>query len=130
MFCGTLTMVPLSTLPRSIICLPLLSLPLREILLQAPINSSYLVKGGGQIVLTATNGFTFTLLDAILVVKFLDDRCNVHDLTYVDTIVASCLLFCRLYKLVPMANVWKMWYVQLYICKLQLQNFGMHNLVI
>ena len=81
-------------------------------------NSSYPIKGVGQIVLTAANGSTFTLSDALyvlgikknllsifalakigLVVKFVDDRCIVHDLTYGDTIVASGLLFCGLYKL-------------------------------
>ena len=30
------------------------------------------------------------------VVKFVDDRCTVHDLTYGDTIIASGMLFCGL----------------------------------
>ena len=65
-------------------------------------NSSYPVGGVGQI------GSTFTLYDALyvpgikknllsvsalakigLVVKFVDDRCIVHDLAYGDIIVAS-----------------------------------------
>ena len=81
-------------------------------------NSSYPIKEVGQIVLTTTNGSTFTLLGALyvpgikknllsifalakigLVVRFVDDRCNVHDLTDGDTIAASSLLFCGLYKL-------------------------------
>ena len=61
-------------------------------------NSSYPVKGVGQIVLTVANGIPFTLRDALYVprikknllsvsalvrdglVKFVDDRCIVHDL--------------------------------------------------
>ncbi|WP_165303590.1 DDE-type integrase/transposase/recombinase, partial [Enterobacter cloacae complex sp. CH23B] len=81
-------------------------------------NDSYLVQGVGKIVLTATNGSSFTLVDALyvpgikknllsvsalarlgLVVKFVDDRCTVHDLSFGDEIVTSGL-FCRgLYKL-------------------------------
>ena len=76
-------------------------------------NSSYPVKGVGQNVLTAANGSTFTLYDALyvpgikknllsvsafakigLIVKFVDDRCTVHDLSSGDTIIASGLL-CR-----------------------------------
>ena len=71
-------------------------------------NSLYPIEGVGQIVLIATNGTTFTLYDALyvtgikknllsvfalakigLVVKFVDDRCTVHDLSYGDIIVAS-----------------------------------------
>ena len=74
-------------------------------------NSSYPVKGVGQIVLSAANGSTFTLHDVLYVpgikknllsvsalakigfiVKFVDDRCTVHDLSSGDTIVASGLL--------------------------------------
>ena len=57
--CGTLTAVPLSTLPRSVICSLLLSLTLWEILLHAPITPHISVKGVGQIVLTTTNGKYF-----------------------------------------------------------------------
>ena len=81
-------------------------------------NSSYLVKGVGQIVLTTTNGSTFTLHDALyvprikrnllsvsafakigLIVKFVDDRCTVHDLSFGNTIAACGLLCQGLYKL-------------------------------
>ena len=68
--------------------------------------------------LNAANGSTFTLYDALyvpgikknllsvsalakigLVVKFVDDRCTVHDLSYGDIIVASGTLCRGLYKL-------------------------------
>ena len=81
-------------------------------------NSSYLVKGVGQIALAATNDNAFTLKDALyvprikknllsifaltrvdLVIKFVDDRCTVHDLSDGDTIVASGSLCRGLYKL-------------------------------
>ena len=79
-------------------------------------NSSYLVEGFGEIVLNAANGSTFTLFDALdelkknllsvsalakigLVVKFVDDRCIVHDLSCGDNIVASGTLCRGLYKL-------------------------------
>ncbi|MCO5579467.1 hypothetical protein L7F22_033322 [Adiantum nelumboides] len=81
-------------------------------------NASYPVKGVGKIVLTAANGSSFTLVDALyvlgikknllsvsalaslgLVVKFVDDRCTVHDLNFGDEIVASGILCCGLYKL-------------------------------
>ena len=71
-------------------------------------NSSYPVKGVGQIVLAAANDNAFTLRDVLyvpgikknllsvfaltrvgLVVEFVDDRCIVHDLSDGDTIVAS-----------------------------------------
>ena len=71
-------------------------------------NSSYPIEGVGQIVLNTANGSTFTLYDVLyvpgikknllsvfalakigLVVKFVDDRCTVHDLSYGDIIVAS-----------------------------------------
>ena len=71
-------------------------------------NSSYLVKGVGQIVLVVANDNAFTLRDVLyvpgikknllslsalitrvgLVVKFVDDRCTIHDLSDGDTIVA------------------------------------------
>ena len=81
-------------------------------------NSSYPVKGVGTIVLTAANGSAFTLKDALyvpgikknllsvfaltrvgLVVKFVDDKCTIHDLISGDTIVASGSLSRGLYKL-------------------------------
>ena len=81
-------------------------------------NSSYPIEGVGQIVLNAANGSTFTLYDALyvlgikknllsvsalakigLVVKFVDDRCTVHDLSYGDIIVAFGTLCRGLYKL-------------------------------
>ena len=31
-----------------------------------------------------------------LIVKFVDDRCTIHDLTFGDTIIASGTLFCGL----------------------------------
>ena len=81
-------------------------------------NSSYPVKGVGKIVLAAANGSTFTLLDALyvpgikknllsvfalakngLVVKFVDDRCTIHDLRDGDVIVASGSLCRGLYRL-------------------------------
>ena len=71
-------------------------------------NSSYPIKGVGQIVLATANDNAFTLRDALyilgikknlllvsaltrvgLVIKFVDDRCTVHDLSDEDTIVAS-----------------------------------------
>ena len=86
-------------------------------------NSSYPVKGVGQIVLTAADGSTFTLTDALyvpgikknllsvsalakigLLVKFMDDRCTVHDLSYGDSIIASGSLCRGLYKLDSYAN--------------------------
>ena len=70
-------------------------------------NSSYPIKGVGQIVLAVANDNAFTLKDALyvprikknlllvstltrvgLVVKFVDDKCTVHDLSDGDTIVA------------------------------------------
>ncbi|MCO5550454.1 hypothetical protein L7F22_003941 [Adiantum nelumboides] len=81
-------------------------------------NASYPVQGVGKIVLTAANGSSFTLVDALyvpgikknllsvsalarlgLVVKFVDDRCTVHDLSSGDEIVASGILCRGLYKL-------------------------------
>jgi len=83
-------------------------------------NSEYLIRVG-KVVLTAaatTNGSSFTLFDALyvpgirknllsisaltrirLVVKFIDDKCTVHDLSAGDTIVASGSLCHGLYKL-------------------------------
>ncbi|MCO5570476.1 hypothetical protein L7F22_024198 [Adiantum nelumboides] len=81
-------------------------------------NASYPVQGVGKIVLTAANGSSFTLVDALyvpwikknllsvsalarlgLVVKFVDDRCTVHDFSSGDEIVASGILCRGLYKL-------------------------------
>ena len=81
-------------------------------------NSSYPIKGVGNIVLVVANGSTFTLLDALyvpgikknllsvstlakagLVVKFGDDRCTIHDLSDGDVIVASGSLCRFLYRL-------------------------------
>ncbi|MCO5603216.1 hypothetical protein L7F22_057363 [Adiantum nelumboides] len=81
-------------------------------------NVSYPVQGVGKIVLTAANGSSFTLIDALyvpgikknllsvsalarlgLVVKFVADRCTVHDLSFGDEIVASGILCRGLYKL-------------------------------
>ena len=75
-------------------------------------NASYLVKGVGKIVLRAANAISFTLSNALyvlgikknllyvfalarlgLVVKFVDDRCIVHDLSTCDTIIAFGTLF-------------------------------------
>ena len=100
---GTLTVVPLSTLHRSTVYSLLLSLLLKGILSHVPITPHI-----GQIVLNVANGSTFTLYDALyvpgikknllsifalakigLVVKFVDDRYIVHDLSYGDIIVAS-----------------------------------------
>ena len=83
----------------------------------------YPVKGVGSIVLTAANGSAFTLKDALyvpgikknllsvsaltrfgLIVKFVDDRCTVHDLSSGDTIVASGSLSRGLYKLDAYVN--------------------------
>ena len=76
------------------------------------------MQGAGKIVLNAANGSSFTLLDALyvleinknlllvsalarlgLVVKFVDDKCIVHDLASGDTIIASGTLFRGLYRL-------------------------------
>ncbi|MCO5573108.1 hypothetical protein L7F22_026873 [Adiantum nelumboides] len=81
-------------------------------------NASYPVQGVGKIVLTAANGSSFTLVDALyvpgikknllsvcalarfgLVVKFVDDKCTIHDLGFGDEIVASGILCRGLYKL-------------------------------
>ena len=81
-------------------------------------DSSYPVQGVGQIVLIAADGSTFTLSDVLyvpgikknllsvfalakigLVVKFVDDRCEVHDLSHGDSIIASGSLCRGLYKL-------------------------------
>ncbi|MCO5612523.1 hypothetical protein L7F22_066791 [Adiantum nelumboides] len=81
-------------------------------------NASYPVQGVEKIVLTAANGSSFTLVDALyvlgikknllsvsalarlgLVVKFVDDRCTVHDLSFGDEIVASGILCHGLHKL-------------------------------
>ena len=86
-------------------------------------NSSYLVEGVGEIVLDAANGGSFILHDVLyvlgikknlvsvsalakvgLVVKFMDDRCTVHDLSSGDTIVASGSLSRGLYKLDAYVN--------------------------
>ncbi|MCO5570746.1 hypothetical protein L7F22_024474 [Adiantum nelumboides] len=80
-------------------------------------NASYPVQGDGKIVLTTTNGSSFTLVDTLyiprikknilyvsalarlgLVVKFVDDRCTVHDFSFGDEIVASGILCRGLYK--------------------------------
>ena len=80
--------------------------------------ASYPIEGVGQIVLNAANGSTFALYDALyvprikknllsisalskigLVVKFVDDKCTIHDLSYGDIIVASGTLCRGLYKL-------------------------------
>ena len=76
------------------------------------------MKEAGTIVLTVANGNAFTLKDALyvpgikknllsvstltrfgLIVKFVDDRCTVHDLSSGDTIVASGSLSRGLYNL-------------------------------
>ena len=68
--------------------------------------------------LTAMNGTSFTLVDALYVpgikknllsvsaldklgflIKFVDDRCTVHDLSFGDEIIASGILCRGLYKL-------------------------------
>ena len=86
-------------------------------------NSMYPVKGVGSIVLNAANGSAFTLKDVLyvpgikknllsvsaltrfgLIVKFVDDRCTVHDLSSGDTIVASGSLSRGLYKLDAYVN--------------------------
>ena len=78
----------------------------------------YPMKGISKIVLTPINDSSFTLSDALyvpgikknllsisalarlgLVVKFVDDRCTIHDLTFGDTIIASGTLFRGLYRL-------------------------------
>ena len=83
----------------------------------------YPVKGVGSIVLTTTNGNAFTLKDALyvpgikknllsvfaltrfgLIVKFVDDRCTVHDLSSRDTIVEFGSLSRGLYKLDAYVN--------------------------
>ena len=74
-------------------------------------NSSYPVKGVGQIVLSAANGNTFTLHDALyvpgikknllsifafakigLIVKFVDDKCVIHYLSFGNIVIASGFL--------------------------------------
>ena len=76
------------------------------------------MKGVGKIVLDLANGSAFRHKDALyvlrikkeillaptlsrvgLVVKFVDDRCAFHELSSVETVVASSLLCCGLYKL-------------------------------
>ena len=115
---GTLTVVPLSTLHRSAVYSLLLSLPLKEILSHVPITPHILLRELDRLCLNDANGSTFTLYDALyvpgikknlllvfapakigLVVKFLDDRYTVHDLSYGDIIVAFGTLCRGLYKL-------------------------------
>ncbi|MCO5612323.1 hypothetical protein L7F22_066589 [Adiantum nelumboides] len=81
-------------------------------------NASHPVQRDGKIVLIVANGNSFTLVDTLhvagikknllsvfalarlgLVVKFVDDRCIVHDLNFGDEIVASGILCRGLYKL-------------------------------
>ena len=78
-------------------------------------NASYPIEGDGQIMLNAANGSSFTLYNALYVpgikknflsvsvlakmVKFVDDRCIVHDLSSSDIIVASSTLCRGQYKL-------------------------------
>ncbi|MCO5581848.1 hypothetical protein L7F22_035737 [Adiantum nelumboides] len=82
-------------------------------------NASYPIEGVGNIVLIiAANGSSFTFVDALyvpglkknllsvsalarlgFVVKFVDDRCTVHDLSSGDEIVVSSILCRGLYKL-------------------------------
>ena len=81
------------------------------------------VTGVDTIVLTVVNGSAFTLKDALyvpgikknllsvfaltrfgLIVKFVDDRCTVHDLSFGDTIVAFGSLSHGLYKLDAYVN--------------------------
>ncbi|MCO5577113.1 hypothetical protein L7F22_030936 [Adiantum nelumboides] len=82
--------------------------------------------GVGKIVLTIANGSFFTLLDALdvpgikknllsvsalaglgLVVKFVDDRCTIHDLNFGDEIAASGILCHGLYKLTLYDKRWQ-----------------------
>ena len=82
-------------------------------------NSSYPVMGVGKIILTTAHGSSFTLSDALfvpgikknllsvsalakigLVVKFVDDRCTIHDMSNGDVIIASGILCHGLYKLI------------------------------
>ncbi|MCO5594179.1 hypothetical protein L7F22_048203 [Adiantum nelumboides] len=86
--------------------------------IQGRVQGTEGVQGVGKIVLTAANNSSFTLVDALyvpgikknllsisalarlgLVVKFVDDRCTVHDLNFGDEIVDSGILQCGLYKL-------------------------------
>ena len=81
-------------------------------------NSSYPIKGIEKIQLVAANGSTFVLLDVLfvpgirknllsvcalarsgLVVKFVDDKCTVHDLRDGDNVVASGSVCHGLYRL-------------------------------
>ena len=81
-------------------------------------NSFYPVKGVDEVVLDATNGRSFILHDALyvprikknlllvsaltrmgLVMRFINDKCIVHDLSVGDTIVASGSLCHGLYRL-------------------------------
>ena len=73
--------------------------------------------------ITATKGSAFTLKDALyvpgikknllsisaltrfcLIVKIVDDRCTIHDLSSSDTIVVSGSLSCGLYRLDAYVN--------------------------
>ena len=75
--------------------------------------------GVGKIILTTADGSSFILSDTLfvpgikknlllvsalakvgLVVKFVDDRCTVHDLSNGDVIIASGILCRGLYKLI------------------------------
>ena len=75
--------------------------------------------GVGKIILTNVAGCSFTLSDALfvpginknllsvstltkvgLVIKFVDDRCIIHDLSNGDVIIACDILCRRLYKLI------------------------------
>ena len=82
-------------------------------------NSSYPIMGVCKIIMTTANGSSFTLpytlfvlgikkkllsvlalAKIVLVVKFVDDRCTVHDLSNGDVMIASGVLCHVLYKLI------------------------------
>ena len=110
---GNLIVVPLSILLRSVICFTSLKSVSTGNTITCANNSSYPMKGVGKIVLIVTNGSSFTLVNALyvprikknlllvstltrigLVVKFVDDKCMVHDLNYVK--VSLCQGFHKL----------------------------------
>lgn len=99
--------------------------------------------------LTAANGSSFTLVDALyvlgikknllsvsalarlgLVVKFVDDRCTVHDLSFgVMKLLHRAFYAVGYISSLCMASVGKILQMLLWIQRLfQMQNFGMHVL--
>ena len=108
-------------------------------------NSSYPVKEIGKIQLVAANGSTFVLLEVLfvpgiqknllsvfalarngLLVKFVHDRCTIHDLIDGDNVVASGLVYGGFYRLDAYEKCANEAAGTFLICRLfQMQSYGM-----